>query len=83
VSSKGPYPVAQNGADGWEQYSHASTADETELNTKTMAARACLSVSFMVCDLRSHADANDIASHLASLFAAETARAVHHEVLRM
>src|SRR5665213_443497 len=42
-----------------------------------MAAMACLSlsVSFMVCDLRSHAGANNTRSRLASLVADELARA--------
>jgi hypothetical protein len=36
---------------------------------------------FMVCDLRSHASANNILSRLASLVAAELARAAHTEAL--
>jgi hypothetical protein len=46
-----------------------------------IAPTACLSVSFMVRDLRSRAGAINIPSRLASLVAAELARAAHSEAL--
>jgi len=44
--------VAQEGADGSEQYPHAATADEVKLNTKDIRARVWFSVSFMVASFR-------------------------------
>src|SRR5450759_5011305 len=47
-----------------------------------MAARACVSVSFMVCDLRSHSALNNTRFRFACLIAAELACAAQGEALR-